>query len=80
MLLSGRPVLGLRDLRFEAAETAAAPYDLDRTLIEVEKQHIEHVLRAEGGRVEAAAKRLGIPRSSLYQKIRRFGIEAGKRG
>jgi DNA-binding NtrC family response regulator len=79
VLLSGRPTLSRRDLRFEATEPSAAPYDLDRTLIEVERQHIERVLRAEGGRVEAAAKRLGIPRSSLYQKIKRFGIEAGKR-
>ena len=75
VLLSGRPALSRRDLRFETAEPEAAPYDLDRTLIEVERQHIERVLRAEGGRVEAAAKRLGIPRSSLYQKIKRFGIE-----
>ena len=55
-----------------------APYDLDRTLIEVEKQHIERVLRAEGGRVEAAARRLGIPRSSLYQRIKRHGIAVKK--
>ena len=79
VLLSGRSALGVRDLRFEAAEATAAPYELDRTLIEVEREHIERVLRAEGGRVEAAAKRLGIPRSSLYQKIKRFGIEVGKR-
>jgi DNA-binding NtrC family response regulator len=79
VLLSGRAALGVRDLRFEAAEATAAPYELDRTLIEVEREHIERVLRAEGGRVEAAAKRLGIPRSSLYQKIKRFGIEVGKR-
>ncbi|HKD17956.1 MAG TPA: sigma-54 dependent transcriptional regulator [Thermoanaerobaculia bacterium] len=79
VLLSGSPVIERRDLRFEAAEPTAAPYDLDRTLIEVERQHIERMLRAEGGRVEAAARRLGIPRSSLYQKIKRFGIEVGKR-
>jgi DNA-binding NtrC family response regulator len=78
VLLSGRPVIERKDLRFGAAEPAAAPYDLDRTLIEVEQQHIERILRAEGGRVEAAAKRLGIPRSSLYQKIKRFGIEVVK--
>jgi DNA-binding NtrC family response regulator len=75
VLLSGRSVITRKDLRFGAAEPSAAPYDLDRTLIEVEKQHIERVLRAEGGRVEAAAKRLGIPRSSLYQKIKRYEIE-----
>jgi DNA-binding NtrC family response regulator len=79
VLLSGSPLIDRSELRFEAAEPAAAPYDLDRTLIEVERQHIERVLRAEGGRVEAAAKRLGIPRSSLYQKIKRFGIAVGKR-
>ena len=78
VLLSGSDVVARRDLRFGAAEPAAAPYDLDRTLIEVERQHIERVLRAEGGRVEAAAKRLGIPRSSLYQKIKRHGIEVPK--
>jgi transcriptional regulator of acetoin/glycerol metabolism len=33
------------------------------------------VLREEHGRVEAAARRLGIPRSSLYQKLKRFGIQ-----
>ena len=79
VLFSGSPTLSRRDLRFETAEPSAAPYDLDRTLIEVERQHIERVLRAEGGRVDAAAKRLGIPRSSLYQKIKRFGIEAPKK-
>ena len=78
VLLSGASVVRRRDLRFDAAEPASAPYDLDRTLIEVERQHIERVLRADGGRVESAAKRLGIPRSSLYQKIKRFGIEVAR--
>ena len=68
-------MLGRRDLRFEPADSGAAPEDLDRTLLEVERAHIERVLRAEGGRVEAAAKKLGIPRSSLYQKIKKYGIE-----
>jgi DNA-binding NtrC family response regulator len=75
ILLSGRNVLARRDLRFEATEANASPGDLDRTLVEVERRHIERVLRAEGGRVEAAAKKLGIPRSSLYQKLKKFGIE-----
>ena len=45
-----------------------------RTLEEMEKHYIEEVLLLEGGRVEAAAKRLGIPRSSLYHKIKQYGI------
>jgi len=75
ILLSGNSVLGRRDLRFEPADSGAAPEDLDLTLLEVERAHIDRVLRAEGGRVEAAAKKLGIPRSSLYQKIKKYGIE-----
>jgi transcriptional regulator of acetoin/glycerol metabolism len=32
------------------------------------------VLREEGGHVERAAKRLNIPRSTLYQKIKAYGL------
>ena len=41
---------------------------------ELEKLHIERVVRELGGRVTDAAQRLGIPRSTLYQKIKRYGI------
>ncbi|MBN2369642.1 MAG: sigma-54-dependent Fis family transcriptional regulator [Vicinamibacteria bacterium] len=44
------------------------------TLREMERRMIEAVLREEGGRVETTAKRLGLHRSSLYDKIRRHGI------
>jgi DNA-binding NtrC family response regulator len=44
------------------------------TLEEVERAYIQRVLR-ETGRVEAAAQRLGVPRSTLYQKIRNYGLE-----
>jgi len=46
-----------------------------RTLSEVEREHIRSALLAEGGRVEAAARRLGIPRSTLYQRIKAHGID-----
>ena len=29
---------------------------------------------SQAGRIEAAAKKLGIPRSSLYNKIKQYGI------
>ena len=44
------------------------------TLREVELNHIRNVLREEGGHVERAAKRLNIPRSTLYQKIKAYGL------
>jgi DNA-binding NtrC family response regulator len=50
----------------------------DQTLRASEIQEITRALHAEGGRVERAAHRLGVPRSSLYQKIRKYGIAIPK--
>jgi DNA-binding NtrC family response regulator len=44
------------------------------TLAEIERQHIARVLSEEDGKVTQAAVRLGIPRSTLYQKIKVYGI------
>jgi DNA-binding NtrC family response regulator len=75
VLLSGRATLEARDLSLAAEPVAMAPMgDADVTLLELERRHIEAVLRAERGHVERAASRLGVPRSSLYEKIRRHGI------
>jgi len=75
VLLSGSRVLNEKDLHFDVPELE--PFGESegvRTLEEMEKHYIEEVLLLEGGRVEAAAKRLGIPRSSLYHKIKQYGI------
>jgi DNA-binding NtrC family response regulator len=45
-----------------------------KTLDEVQRQYIQRVLQHEGGRVESAARRLGIPRSSLYNKLKQYHI------
>lgn len=74
-LLSDSDTLNRRDLRFdETARIDATMPDLDLTLLEVERRHIERVLGAEQGHVHRAATRLSIPRSSLYQKIKRHDI------
>jgi DNA-binding NtrC family response regulator len=44
------------------------------TLKEMEKRYIIQVLESVGGRVSQAAKRLDIPRSSLYAKIQEHGL------
>ena len=46
----------------------------DLTLLEVEKRHIHGVLRNSRGSVERAAAVLGISRSSLYERIKRYNI------
>ena len=74
VLLSRQGRLEVRDLRFDSVPSEGAGYNLDLTLNELERQHIERVLAAEGGSVVRAAKRLQIPRSSLYQKMKRYGL------
>jgi transcriptional regulator with PAS, ATPase and Fis domain len=45
----------------------------DQTLKAAEIQEITRALQEESS-VEKAAHRLGVPRSSLYQKIKKYGI------
>jgi two-component system response regulator HydG len=54
-------------------ETAAQPIAL-ASLAEVEKAHIAVVLRSVGGNKVMAARVLGIASSTLYEKIKRYGI------
>jgi len=52
----------------------------DMTLKELEKRHIEAVLRRCGGNRTRAAEILGIERKSLYRKAERFGIALDPEG
>jgi len=45
------------------------------TLAEMERLMIEATLRRTGGNVKEAAASLGIDRSTLYEKLKRYGIE-----
>jgi DNA-binding NtrC family response regulator len=79
LLVQKRSVIGRQDLRF-AFDTDLGP-GLDEgvtTLLEMERRCIERALRAEGGRVDRVARRLAISKSSLYQKIKKFGIDHSK--
>jgi DNA-binding NtrC family response regulator len=67
-----------RHLGLEA--TPPGTSDLSLTLSQVEQRHIERVLQSEGGHVERAAKRLDVPRSTLYQRIKALGIRPRFRG
>ncbi len=60
------------------ASRAADGEDLKLSLDDVERRHIERVLKDEGGHVDRAAVRLGISRSTLYQKVKRYGFEPGR--
>ena len=74
VILSRGAVLeaSLNDLAALEEETASAPV----TLRDAERAHIRKTLRDVDGVIAAAATRLGLPRSTLFYKMRRLGISA----
>ena len=81
-----RALLGARESVIEAPDLDFAssprrePVDTysGMTLKEMERHHVAQVLAEEGGHVERAAKRLDIPRSTLYQKVKLYGLESSR--
>ena len=45
-------------------------------LEEVERRHVEHMVRRESGNIDRATARLGVSRSTLYQKLKRYREES----
>lgn len=79
VLLSEDRTISIKDLHFDGNSAGRSTYlDSNLTLSELERQHIERVLREEQGRVEKAARRLGIPRSSLYQKLKKYQLDSSR--
>lgn len=77
VLLSAEDVLTPAHLHFQARSGVEAP-PADLTLDATERRHIELVLRLTDGNVADAARRLDVPRSSLYEKIKRHRIEVSE--
>jgi DNA-binding NtrC family response regulator len=75
LLAGGATRLDRSDLHFDRTSKRSSP-ELDTEevvpLAEVERQYIERVLRRADGAVDRAASWLGIARSTLYQKLRRY--------
>jgi DNA-binding NtrC family response regulator len=86
VLLSDHATLLPGDLYFDSNSTPGAAPAGDEgpkppsqmTLQELEQWYIAQTLSREQGNVEQAALRLGIPRSSLYQKIKKFQIATSR--
>ncbi len=62
-----------------SAEAEPAPGETAEplSLKELEQNHVERVLRYTGGNKKEAARILGIDRSTLYAKIKTYGLENG---
>ncbi|MCX7867219.1 MAG: sigma-54 dependent transcriptional regulator [Limisphaera sp.] len=77
VLLSDGPMIDAADLSIARSpdDTAASP-DTNFTLLEgVERNAIIQMLKATGGNKVEAARRLGIGRQTLYNKIKAYGIK-----
>ena len=79
LVLADSNTLRAEHIQFRSGQSIES-FALERcqgTLKEMERAYINHVLRHERGSIGRAARRLGIPRSSLYNKMRRFQIAPG---
>jgi DNA-binding NtrC family response regulator len=73
VLVTGRDSLADQDFRLDVQiEQYLSGIGQFRTLEEMERNYIQQVLHKERGRVQAAARKLGIPRSSLYHKLKQY--------
>jgi DNA-binding NtrC family response regulator len=79
VLVSDGDVIRRQDLRFALTPHDRAPVDGGAgTLEDLERRGIEKALEAEAGHVDRAARRLGVPRSSLYKKIKKYGLNTSR--
>ena len=75
VLLTGRSRLTVHNLQLQhSLSIAHVPAEANGTLKQMERNYILLALQEEGGSVERAARRLGIARSSLYNKLKRYRI------
>ena len=70
-ILSDDGVIERRHLSLQAKTTAVAPTDLSG----IERQTIENVLRETDWNKSKTARKLGLTRTQLYVRLRRYGLE-----
>ena len=78
VLLTERNRLAAHHLQLQSSALSAQPQlNSNGTLKQMECAYINLVLQEESGSIERTARRLGIARSSLYNKLKRYNIPMG---
>ena len=72
--LSTDGCIQIRDLRLPEAAVEILSREEERSLAEVERQHIVEVLEKAGGNISQAAKLLGVSRPTVYRKMAEYDI------
>jgi DNA-binding NtrC family response regulator len=78
VLLATGETVRPRDLHLEFKQEMTPEGGPQLTLSEVQRLHIQKVLDMEHGNVARAALRLGVTRSSLYNRMKTFGISPAR--
>jgi DNA-binding NtrC family response regulator len=73
LLISREPELQPSDFPFQS-RPAAPGAEAARSLEDMERQHIQKVLEETGGNLSRAARILDIDRTTLYNKLKRYGL------
>jgi len=75
LLFADRPALEPDDLSFEPnTNHRSNSYNAAWTLEELERFHISTAFESESQNVDKTAKRLGIAKSTLYQKLKTMNL------
>jgi DNA-binding NtrC family response regulator len=75
MVVGTPPLIRARDLPLGAAPRAEGPSGGPKSLADMERIHLQRVLDETGWNISRAARELDIDRTTLYAKIRRYGLE-----
>ena len=78
VVLGKPPTVQVEDLPHHVGTSTARPEP--RTLAEAERAHIAAVLKEADGNVSKAARILAVDRSTLYAKMRKYGLERAVHG
>ncbi len=76
ILRGGEPIRAEDLIFLEDRPASRLPYG--RTLDDLEKSYYLRALELAGGNIRAAARQLGIPKSTLFDRIRKHGLRGGK--
>lgn len=73
MVVGQPPVIRAEDLPLRPVTTLESP--INRSLADVERHHIRDVLDREGWNITRAAEVLQVDRVTVYNKIKKYGLE-----
>jgi two-component system response regulator HydG len=78
VVVASSPLIEIEDLPVRVTRSSDRPAPL--SLAAAEESHILAILRAEDWNISRAAKTLDIDRGTLYNKLRKYGIQRPHHG